>query len=75
MRVDAEISGLPELLENSTGQELEAAKAVKPQSHAFWLLGISLGSTVAAAAVTFFIVRLLAKRKKRRARSASRHGK
>ena len=43
VRVDAEISGLPELLENSTGQELEAAKAVKPQSHAFWLLGISLG--------------------------------
>ena len=31
VRVDAEISGLPELLENSTGQELEAAKAVKPK--------------------------------------------
>lgn len=43
VHMDAEISGLPELLENSTGQELEAAKAVKPQSHAFWLLGISLG--------------------------------
>ena len=57
VRVDAEISGLPELLENSTGQELEAAKAVKPQSHAFWLLGISLGSTAAAALVTFLVVR------------------
>ena len=74
VRVKAEISGLTELLENSTGTELEAAKAVQPKGRALWLLGISLGSTVAAAAVTFFIVRLLAKRKKRRARSASRHG-
>ena len=31
------------------------------------LLGISLGSTAAAALVTFLVVRLLAKRKKRRA--------
>ena len=73
VRVKAEISGLTELLEASTGTELEAAKAVQPKGRALWLLGISLGSTVAAAAVTFFIVRLLAKRKKRRARSASRH--
>ena len=75
VRVKAEISGLTELLEASTDTELEAAKAVQPKGRALWLLGISLGSTVAAAAVTFFIVRLLAKRKKRRARSASRHGK
>ena len=75
VRIKAEISGLTELLEASTGTELEAAKAVQPKGRALWLLGISLGSTVAAAAVTFFIVRLLAKRKKRRARSASRHGK
>ena len=75
VRVKAEISGLTELLEASTGTELEAAKAVQPKGRVLWLLGISLGSTVAAAAVTFFIVRLLAKRKKRRARSASRHGK
>ena len=75
VRVKAEISGLTELLEASTGTELEAAKAVQPKGRTLWLLGISLGSTVAAAAVTFFIVRLLAKRKKRRARSASRHGK
>ena len=54
------------LLENSTGQELEAAKAVKPQSHAFWLLGISLGSTAAAALVTFLVVRFITWRKKRR---------
>ena len=75
VRVKAEISGLTELLENSTGTELEAAKAVQPNPRALSLLSISHRSTVAAAAVTFFIVRLLAKRKKRRARSASRHGK
>ena len=54
VRVDAEISGLPELLENSTGQELEAAKAVKPQSHAFWLLGISLGVQNLCTNILFF---------------------
>ena len=76
--VDAEISGLPELLENSTGQELEAAKAVKPQSHAFWLLGISLGSTAAAAGVTVLVIRMQARRRRRRARRAQqrdRHSK
>ena len=75
VRVKAEISGLTELLENSTGTELEAAKAVQPKGRAGWRVGSSLGATLPAAAVTFFIVRLLAKRKKRRARSASRHGK
>ena len=72
VRVEAEISGLAELLENSTGTELEAAKDVKPQGRALWLLGISLGSTVAAAAVTILVVRLLARRKDR---SRTRHGK
>ena len=40
VRVKAEISGLTELLENSTGTELEAAKAVQPKGRALWLLGI-----------------------------------
>ncbi len=76
VRVDAEISGLTELLENSTGTELEAAKDVKPKSRALWLLGISLGSTAAAAAVTVLVMRLLARRKKRRrAPRPPRHGK
>ncbi len=67
VRVEAEISGLTELLQNSAGAELEAAKDVKPKSRTLWLMGVSLGSTAAAAAVTFLVVRLLAKRKKRRA--------
>ena len=76
VKVEAEISGLTELLEASTGTELEAAKAVQPKSRALWLLGISLGSTVAAAAVTFVAIRLWTKRKKRRrTRSASRREK
>ena len=67
VRVEAEVAGLAQLLDGSTGVELEAAKAVKPKSRVLWLLGISLGSTAAAAAVTIVVVRLLAKRKKRRA--------
>ena len=67
VRVEAEVAGLAQLLDGSTGVELEAAKAVKPKSRVLWLLGISLGSTAAAAAVTVVVVRLLAKRKKRRA--------
>ena len=67
VRVEAEVTGLAQLLDGSTGVELEAAKAVKPKSRVLWLLGISLGSTAAAAAVTLVGVRLLAKRKKRRA--------
>ena len=67
VRVEAEVTGLAQLLDGSTGVELEAAKAVKPRSRVLWLLGISLGSTAAAAAVTLVVVRLLAKRKKRRA--------
>ena len=67
VRVEAEVTGLAQLLDGSTGVELEAAKAVKPKSRVLWLLGISLGSTAAAAAVTLVVVRLLTKRKKRRA--------
>ena len=66
VRVRAEVTGLAELLESSTGVELEAAKTVQPRSRAFWLLGVSLGSTAAAAAVTVLVMRLSARRKKRR---------
>ena len=68
VRVDAEISGLTELLANSTGVELKAAKDVKPKSRALWLLCISLGSTIAAAAVTVAVIRLWARYKRRKAR-------
>ena len=78
VKADAEITGLTELLDSSAGTELEAAKDVKPKSHALWLLGISLGSTIAAAAVTVVVIRLWARHKRRRARrnqNAARHGK
>ena len=68
VRVDAEISGLTELLANSTGVELKAAKDVKPKNRALWLLCISLGSTIAAAAVTVAVIRLWARHKRRKAR-------
>ena len=78
VRVEAELSGLTELLEAGTGTELEAAKDVKPKSHALWLLGISLGSTAAAAGVTVLVIRMQARRRRRRARRAlqrDRHSK
>ena len=76
--LEAELSGLTELLEAGTGTELEAAKDVKPKSHALWLLGISLGSTAAAAGVTVLVIRMQARRRRRRARRAQqrdRHSK
>ena len=78
VRLEAELSGLTELLEAGTGTELEAAKDVKPKSHALWLLGISLGSTAAAAGVTVLVIRMQARRRRRRARRAQqrdRHSK
>lgn len=78
VRVEAELSGLTELLEAGTGTELEAAKDVKPKSHALWLLGISLGSTAAAAGVTVLVIRMQARRRRRRTRRAQqrdRHSK
>ena len=78
VRMEAELSGLTELLEAGTGTELEAAKDVKPKSHALWLLGISLGSTAAAAGVTVLVIRMQARRRRRRARRAQqrdRHSK
>ena len=68
VKVEADITGLAELLDSSTGVELEAAKDVKPKGRALWLLGISLGSTIAAAAVTVLVIRLWARHKRRKAR-------
>ena len=75
VRVEAELSGLTELLEAGTGTELEAAKDVRPKSHALWLLGISLGSTAAAAGVTVLVIRLQARRRCRKARRAQQKGR
>ncbi len=43
VRVKAEITGLAELLEQSTGTTLEAARDVEPGSGAWLLAGISVG--------------------------------
>ena len=72
VKVAAEISGLQELLENSTGTELAAAKDVDPRSKVWLLAVISLGCTAGAAVVTFLVLRLHTKLQKRR-RAAKHH--
>ena len=66
VRVKAEITGLADLLEQSTGTTLEAAKDVEPGSSAWLLAGISIGCTVGAAVVTVLVLRVHARLKKRR---------
>ena len=66
VRVKAEINGLAELLEQSAGTRLEAAKDVEPGSSAWLLAGISVGCTVGAAVVTVLVLRLYSRFKKRR---------
>lgn len=74
VRVKAEITGLAELLEQSTGTTLEAAKDVEPGSSAWLLAGISVGCTVGAAVVTVLVLRVHARLKKRR-KTAKRRNK
>ena len=71
VKVAAEIFGLSELLENSTGTELAAAKDLNPKSKVWMLAVISLGCTAGAAVLTFLVLRLHTKLKKRR-RAAKR---
>ena len=74
VKVAAEIAGLSELLENSTGTELPAAKDVTPGRKVWLLAAISLGCTVAAAVVTVLVLRLHTRLKRRaRAKRRSRH--
>ena len=74
VRVKAEITGLAELLEQSTGTKLEAAKDVEPGNSAWLLAGISVGCTVGAAVVTVLVLRVYSRLKKRR-KTARRHNK
>ena len=74
VRVKAEITGLAELLEQSTGTTLEAARDVEPGSSAWLLAGISVGCTVGAAVVTVLVLRVYARLKKRR-KTAKRRNK
>ena len=62
-----------ELLEQSTGTTLEAARDVEPGSSAWLLAGISVGCTVGAAVVTVLVLRVHARLKKRR--KTARHHK
>lgn len=67
VRVEANIDGLEDLLAKSANATLSTSKDVDPKGFAWWkLILISLGCTVAAAAVTYGVVRFLAKRKKKR---------
>ena len=74
VRVKAEITGLAELLEQSTGTTLEAARDVEPGSSAWLLAGISVACTVGAAVVTVLVLRVYARLKKRR-KTAKRRNK
>lgn len=75
VRVQAELSGLEELLEKNAGKELEAAKDVAPGRSVWLLAGISLGCTAGAAVLTVLVLRLHTKLKKRRKKTPSRHHK
>lgn len=74
VRVKAEITGLAELLEQSTGKKLDTAKDVEPGSSAWLLAGISVGCTIGAAVVTVLVLRLHARLKNRR-KTAKHHNK
>ena len=73
VRVKAEITGLAELLEQSVGTKLEAARDVEPGSSAWLLAGISVGCTIGAAVVTILVLRVHSRLKKRR--KTARHHK
>ena len=72
VRVQAELSGLAELLEQNVGTELDAAKDVAPGSKVWLLAAVSLGCTVGAAVVTILVLRLHTRFKRRR-RTAKHH--
>ena len=56
VRVQATVTGLAELLEQSAGVELEAAKDLQPGSSIWLLAAISVGCTVGAALVTMLVL-------------------
>ena len=76
VRVEAEISGLEELLAQNEGVELAAARDVSPKSKVWLLAVISLGSTACAAVVTILVLRIhtrLQKRRKRTRKTQPKH--
>lgn len=71
VKVEAQIQGLEEVLQQCAGTRLPAAGDVEPKSSVWLLAVISLSCTAAAAGVTVLVMRY-SSRKKRRARQKSR---
>ena len=65
VRVKATITGLEDLLAQSANATLPTSGDLKPPLPIWKLAALSLGCTAAAAAVTYAIVRWMAKRKKK----------
>ena len=65
VRVKAAITGLEDLLAQSANATLPTSGDLKPPLPVWKLAALSLGCTAAAAAVTYAIVRWMAKRKKK----------
>ena len=59
VKVPAKISGMADLLAQSTGAQLASSGDVAPGRSAWMLAGISLGCTAAAAVVTVLVMRLV----------------
>ena len=77
VKVPAKISGMADLLAQSTGAKLASSGDVAPGRSAWMLAGISLGCTAAAAVVTVLVMRLvnrIRRKKRRRSRPGPRHG-
>ena len=77
VKVPAKISGMADLLAQSTGAQLASSRDVAPGRSAWMLAGISLGCTAAAAVVTVLVMRLvnrIRRKKRRRSRPGPRHG-
>ena len=70
VKVEAQIQGLEEVLQQCAGTRLPAAGDVEPKSSAGLLAAISLSCTAAAAGGTMLVMRY-SSRKKRRARQKS----
>ena len=65
VRVKATITGLEDLLAQSANATLPTSGDLKPPLPVWKLAALSLGCTAAAAAVTYAVVRWMAKRKKK----------
>ena len=72
VRVDAEVTGLTDLLAQSANAELDTSGDVEPKKTAAFLIAVSVGCTAAAAAVTVWVLRLRSKAKARHRKRRNR---